>query len=65
VLGGVLGVLVSQLLVRFIAPGAAVPLPEPSLAVLLVASVIGALVVVAGMLPLVGPLTDIEETRFE
>jgi hypothetical protein len=65
VVGAVLGVLVSQLLLRLVAPGADIPLPDPSLAVLLVASVAGALLVVAGMLPMVGPLTDLEETRFE
>jgi hypothetical protein len=65
ILGAVLGVIVSQLLLRLVAAGAPVPLPDASLAVLLIASVGGALVVVAGMLPLVGPLTDLEETRFE
>ena len=64
-LSGVLGVLVSQLLLRLVLGNASVPLPDPSLPALLVAGVIGALVIVAAMLPLVGPLTDLEETRFE
>jgi hypothetical protein len=42
-----------------------VPLPDPSLAALLAAGVAGALAIVAATLPLVGPLTDLEETRFE
>jgi hypothetical protein len=65
VLSGILGVLVSQLLLRLVSGNRAVPLPDPSLPALLAAGVIGALVIVAGMLPLVGPLTDLEETRFE
>ena len=65
ILGGILGVLVSQLLLRVITDGTVVPLPDPSLAILLVAGVAGALVIVSGTLPLVGPLTDLEETRFE
>jgi hypothetical protein len=61
-----LGVLISQLLLRIAAGlSSAVPLPDPSLLLLLVASVAGALVIVAGALPLVGPVTDLEETRFE
>ena len=65
VVSGILGVLVSQLLLRLVLGNASVPLPDPSLAVLLVAGVVGALAIVAGTLPLVGPLTDLEETRFE
>ena len=65
-----LGVLVSQLLLRltgFFNPGAGadVPLPDPSLAVLLLASVAGALAIVSGALSIVGPVTSLEETRFE
>jgi hypothetical protein len=65
VLSAILGVLVSQLLLRLVAGNTSVPLPDPSLGVLLVAGVAGALAIVASMLPLVGPLTDLEETRFE
>jgi len=65
VVSGILGVLVSQLLLRLVLGNASVPLPDPSLAVLLLAGVVGALAIVAGTLPLVGPLTDLEETRFE
>ena len=38
---------------------------EASLAILLLAGVAGALAVVSSALPLVGRLTDLEETRFE
>jgi hypothetical protein len=48
-----------------VSSGAAVPPPDPSLAILLLACVAGALAIVAGTLPLVGPLTDLEKTRFE
>jgi hypothetical protein len=65
IVSGILGVLVSQLLLRLVLGNASVPLPDPSLAVLLAAGVVGALAIVAGTLPLVGPLTDLEETRFE
>jgi len=65
VLSGILGVLVSQLLLRLVTGNGAVPLPDPSLPALLIAGVVGALTIVAAMLPLVGPLTDLEETRFE
>ena len=65
VLSGILGVLVSQLLLRLVTGNGAVPLPDPSLPALLMAGVVGALAIVAAMLPLVGPLTDLEETRFE
>jgi hypothetical protein len=65
VLSGILGVLVSQLLMRLVTGNASVPLPDPSLAALLGAGVIGALAIVTGTLPLVGRLTDLEETRFE
>ena len=64
-LSAVLGVFVSQLLLRLVAGNTSVPLPDASLAILLLAGVAGALAIVAGMLPLVGPLTDLEETRFE
>ena len=64
-LSALLGVLVSQLLLRLVSSNRAVPLPDPSLAALLAAGVVGALAIVAAMLPLVGPLTDLEETRFE
>lgn len=65
VLSGILGVLVSQLLLRLVTGNGAVPLPDLSLAALLAAGVLGALAIVAAVLPLVGPLTDLEETRFE
>jgi hypothetical protein len=64
-LSGILGVLVSQLLLRLVAGNTSVPLPDPSLGVLLLAGLAGALAIVASMLPLVGPLTDLDETRFE
>ena len=65
VLSGMLGVLVSQLLMRLVTGNASVPLPDPSLAALLAVGVVGALAIVTGTLPLVGRLTDLEETRFE
>ena len=65
VLSGILGVMVSQLLLRLVSGNGPVPLPDFSLAALLTAGVVGALAIVAAMLPLVGPLTDLEETRFE
>ena len=65
VVSALLGLFVSQLVTRLVAAGAPVPLPSPSLAVLLVGSVAGAMAVVAGVLPLVRPITDLEETRFE
>jgi predicted lysophospholipase L1 biosynthesis ABC-type transport system permease subunit len=65
ILSGLLGVAVSQLLLRLVGGGADVPLPDASFVMLMLASVVGALVVVAGTLPLVGPMTDLEETRFE
>jgi hypothetical protein len=65
ILSAMLGVLVSQLLLRLVSGNGAVPLPDLSLGALLVVGVAGALAIVAGMLPLVGPLTDLEETRFE
>lgn len=65
VVGGILGVLASQLLLRTLSAGVAVSLPDPSLAILLVAGVAGALAIVSGTLPLVASLTDLEETRFE
>ncbi len=60
-----LGLFVSQLVTRLVAAGAPVPLPSPTLAILLVGSVAGAMAIVAGVLPLVRPITDLEETRFE
>ena len=65
ILSGILGVIVSQLLLRLAAGNPSVPLPDASLPILLLAGVAGALAIVLGTLPLVGPLTDIEETRFE
>lgn len=59
-----LGVAVCQILLRVTA-GSDVPLPDASLPVLLVAGVGGALAIVSAALPLVGPVTDLEETRFE
>jgi FtsX-like permease family len=64
VLSCALGVLTSQLLLRM-AAGNNVPLPDPSVAVLLIASVAGALAIVAAALSIVGPVTSLEETRFE
>ena len=64
VLSAVLGVTVSQLVLR-IAGVPAVPLPDASVVILLVGSVAGALAVVATVLPLVGTVTALEETRFE
>jgi hypothetical protein len=65
IVSGILGVIVSQLLLRLAAGNPSVPLPDASLAILLLAGVAGALAIVAAMLPLVGKLTDLEETRFE
>lgn len=59
-----LGVAVCQILLRA-AVGSDVPLPDASLPALLLAGVGGALAIVAAALPLVGPVTDLEETRFE
>jgi len=69
-LSAALGVLLSQLLLRLTgfsnpAAGADTPLPDPSLAVLLLASVAGALAIVTAALTIVGPVTSLEETRFE
>lgn len=64
VLSAALGVAVCQFLLRVTA-GSDVPLPDASLPVLLLAGVAGALAIVAAALPLVGPVTDLEETRFE
>ena len=64
VLSCALGVLTSQLLLRM-AAGNNVPLPDPSVAVLLAASVAGALAIVSAALSIVGPITSLEETRFE
>jgi hypothetical protein len=61
-----LGVAVSQLVLRLASAGASsVPLPDPSLFVLFAGSVGGALLIVAAVLPLVRPITSLEETRFE
>jgi hypothetical protein len=70
VLSAALGVFVSQLLLGLTgffnpAAGADIPLPDPSLAVLLVVSVAGALAIVTAALTIVGPVTSLEETRFE
>ena len=59
-----LGVAVSQLVLRLAALDD-VPLPDPSLLVLFAGSIAGALAVVAVVLPIVRPLTSLEETRFE
>ena len=66
VVSSVLGVAVCQMLLLVdVADGANVPLPDASLALLVGGSVAGALAIVSGALPLVGPVTDLEETRFE
>lgn len=66
VVSAVLGVIVGQLLLRVdVVDGAEVPLPDASLALLVGAGVAGALAIVSSALPLVGPVTDLEETRFE
>ena len=62
--------LVSQLLLGVTgffnpASGTDIPLPDPSLAVLLFVSVAGALAIVSAALTIVGPVTSLEETRFE
>ncbi len=60
----ILGVAVTQLILRLAdAPG--VPLPDPSLALLLAASLLGALAVVAAMLPPLERLTRPESVRIE
>jgi predicted lysophospholipase L1 biosynthesis ABC-type transport system permease subunit len=59
-----LGVAVSQLVLRLVALDD-VPLPDPSLLVLFAGSIAGALAVVAAVLPILRPLTSLEETRFE
>ena len=69
-LSAALGVLVSQLLLRLTgffnpAAGTDVPLPDPSLGVLLLVSMAGALAIVSAALTIVGPVTSLEETRFE
>ena len=62
----VLGVAVCQMLLLVdVADGAHVPLPDASLALLVGGGVAGALAIVSAALPLVGPVTDLEETRFE
>jgi hypothetical protein len=54
------------MLLRAVFAGLKPPLPDPSLALLLAIAVAGALAIVAATLPLVGPLTDLDdETRFE
>jgi hypothetical protein len=62
--------LVSQLLLRVTglfnpAAGIDTPLPDPPLAVQLLVSVAGALAIVTAAPTIVGPLTSLEETRFE
>ena len=69
-LSAALGVFVSQLLLRLTgffnpAAGTDVPLPDPSLGVLLLVSLAGALAIVSAALTIVGPVTSLEETRFE
>ena len=59
-----LGTLVIQLLLRT-QSRISIPPPDIGVVALLVASVVGALAVVAATLPLVGPITDTQETRFE
>ncbi|HYM84779.1 MAG TPA: FtsX-like permease family protein, partial [Candidatus Dormibacteraeota bacterium] len=61
---GVLGVLVSQLVLRLVGVPQ-VALPDASLVVLLVASVGGAIALSVAALPLVEPVTSLQETRFE
>ena len=61
---GVLGVAFSQVIMRALA-GEAVPLPDGSLVLLLAGSVGAALLIVTAVLPLVGRVTNLEETRFE
>jgi hypothetical protein len=61
-----LGVAVCQMLLLVdVSDGANVPLPDASLALLVGGGVAGALAIVSAALPLVGPVTDLEETRFE
>jgi len=61
---GILGVAFSQIVMRALA-GEAVPLPDGWLLVLVAGSVAAALLIVAAVLPLVGRVTNLEETRFE
>jgi hypothetical protein len=63
-LSAALGVAVCQILLR-VTVGSEVPLPDASLPALLIVGVGAALAIVAAALPLVGPVTDLEETRFE
>jgi hypothetical protein len=64
VASGVLGVAFSQVIMRALA-GEAVPLPDGSLVLLVAGSVGAALLIVLAVLPLVGRVTNLEETRFE
>ncbi len=66
-LSAVLGTAVAQLMIRAILFKRDVTLPGPDLGVvsLLVVAMAAALAVVAAALPLVGPITDTQETRFE
>lgn len=59
-----LGVGVSQLVLRLAARDA-IALPDGSLFVLFAGSIVGALAIVACVLPLVRPITSLDETRFE
>jgi hypothetical protein len=63
-LSALLGTLVIQLLLR---SQSRISIPPPDLGVvaLLAVAIVGALAVVAAALPLVGPITDTQETRFE
>lgn len=67
VLSAVLGTLVAQLLIRAILSSRPIALPGPDFGVvsLLAVATASALAVVATVLPLVGPITDTQETRFE
>jgi hypothetical protein len=59
-----LGTLVIQLLLRSQSRISISP-PDLGVVALLVVAIVGALAVVAAALPLVGPITDTQETRFE
>jgi predicted lysophospholipase L1 biosynthesis ABC-type transport system permease subunit len=70
-ISGILGVVASQLALRMPGlhlsgtGGSSPPLPDASLLILVVGSVGMALAVAACVLPLVHPVTSLEETRFE
>jgi hypothetical protein len=59
-----LGTLVIQVLLRSQSRISISP-PDLGVAALVAVAIVGALAVVAAALPLVGPITDTEETRFE